>query len=69
MKTDIQGCSTCPVGQENYETFKSGRINMVQYDYRHTDGILFSTVALNITVARIRRDEWLKENYGIESND
>lgn len=34
-------------GQEQYELFKSGvtRKKLVQYDYRHTTGQLFSCVA------------------------
>ena len=30
-----------------------------QYDYRHTDGELFSTVAKTLDECRRRRDEWL----------
>lgn len=32
-----------------------------QYDYRHTDGELFSTVAPTLEECRTRRDEWLKK--------
>lgn len=63
MKSDINGCSTCPTGCENWEeyTYKSGRkiYNLVQYDYRHTDGELFSCVAPTLDDARARRDKWL----------
>ncbi len=61
MKTDIQGCSTCPIGGEQYEDYInfSGR-PMVQYDYRDTDGKLFSTVASSLESARSKRDLWLK---------
>lgn len=64
MKTDINGCSTCPTGREQYEhyTHRSGRkvYNLVQYDYRHTDGELFSCVAPSLEEARRRRDKWLE---------
>lgn len=32
----------------------------IQYDYRHTNGKLFSTVAKTLEICRQRRDEWLK---------
>lgn len=59
MKTDSKGCSTCPRGQEQHETFtlRSGR-TAVQYDYRDEHGELFSTVAPTLEEARARRDEW-----------
>ena len=64
MKTDINGCSTCPVGKENYEEFTMtiGRkvYEKVQYDYRHTDGELFSCVANSLEEARERKNKWLK---------
>lgn len=65
MKTDINGCSTCAAGRENYEFYtyysRSLRKNLerVQYDYRHTDGELFSCVAGSLEDARARRDTWL----------
>lgn len=64
MKSDVNGCSTCAAGSENYEhyTQRVGRkiYNLVQYDYRHTDGELFSCVAPNLEEARRRRDKWLE---------
>ena len=66
MKGDINGCSTCPAGKEQYEwyTYRSGRKvrKMVQYDYRHTDGELFSCVAPSLEDARKRRDAWLEKH-------
>ena len=63
MKTDVNGCSTCPVGCENYEyynyRYQRKNVRMVQYDYRHTDGELFSCVARSLDEARERRDTWL----------
>ena len=63
MKTDINGCSTCQAGREQYESYtqKLGRkvYHLVQYDYRHTDGCLFSCIAPDLQTARTRRDEWI----------
>lgn len=61
MKSDIQGCSTCPKGCENYETFTWRRKTYYQYDYRHTDGELFSCCAPTLKQCRERRDEWLNK--------
>lgn len=55
-------------GQEQHETYRlSSRMSRrlagqtrVQYDYRHTDGKLFSCVAPDLDAARKRRDAWLK---------
>ncbi|MEW5952598.1 MAG: DUF3873 family protein [Bacillota bacterium] len=52
-------------GQEQHETFKHGRRKYVQYDYRHTNGELFSCVKPNLEACRQARDAWLK---GIPSN-
>lgn len=62
MKLDINGCSTCQNGQENYEEFTQNRKTYIQYDYRHTNGKLFSCVAKSLDAARIKRDAWM-ENY------
>ncbi len=63
MKNDVQGCSTCATGTENYETFTTrlGRkvVKRIQYDYRHPDGELFSCVASTLEACRSKRDEWL----------
>lgn len=74
MKTDINGCSTCPIGSEQYEHYhsalnciKRGTKNncncikgtKVQYDYRHTNGKLFSTIANTLEICRKKRDKWL----------
>lgn len=64
MKSDINGCSTCQAGREQYEhyTQRLGRkvYNLVQYDYRHINGELFSCVAPSLEEARARRDRWMK---------
>lgn len=52
-------------GQEQYETFtrrvggKSKKY--IQYDYRHTDGELFSTIKPTLDACRTARDEWLSK--------
>lgn len=67
MKTNSinsNGCSVCEQGQENYTTFRPAhrpRQTYYQYDYRHTDGELFSTVAVSLEECRERRDEWLNK--------
>ena len=60
----INGVSTCQsAGTENYEKFQTGidrrKRTLVQYDYRHTDGELFFTVAKSLEQCRKERDEWL----------
>ena len=73
MKTDNNGCSTCPVGEEQYEYFEVGgypgglKSTRVQYDYRDTDGELFSCVATCIEAARAKRHLWAIEKL-IKSN-
>lgn len=63
MKIDINGCSTTDTGSEHYETFRTkvnGRYqSFVQYDYRHTNGGLFSCVKPTLTQCREARDKHL----------
>ena len=63
MKTDVKGCSTCPIGKESYETFYSSstKSNFVQYDFRDIDGELFSTIALDLDFARKMKNIWLQK--------
>lgn len=67
MKTNSinqNGCSVCEQGKENYTIFIAGAFRgteYYQYDYRHTDGELFSTVAKSLKECRSRRDEWLQK--------
>ena len=60
---DNNGCSICAAGSENYETFSTRigrkRVKRVQYDYRHTDGELFSCIGGTLEDCRQRRDKWL----------
>ena len=53
---------TLAKGQEQFERYQSTVVNrrMVQYDYRHTDGDLFSCVAHTLLQARRKRDRWLE---------
>ena len=63
MKSDVNGCSTCPNGEERYEFWTSnvdGKTR-VQYDFRTTKGRLFSCVAPTLEAAREKRDKWLKK--------
>ena len=55
-------------GEEKFVKFRScfrscafrGR-TFYQYDYRHTDGELFSTVAKTLAECRRRRNEWIEK--------
>ena len=57
--------TTTTPGSEQYEVFYTGyrtrRKKHYQYDYRHTDGELFSCVAGTLKECRQRRDEWLNK--------
>ena len=61
-KMTINGVSTCQsAGTENYEKFQTGigrrKRTLVQYDYRHTDGELFSCVKPTLDECRAARNE------------
>jgi hypothetical protein len=62
MKSDINGISQCPKGQERYEEYYSEitQKNLVQYDYRTPKGILFSCVKSSVELCRQARDRWLE---------
>lgn len=57
--------TTNAAGTENFETFYSAfgrkRRRMVQYDYRHINGELFSCVRPTLEEARNARNIWLKK--------
>ena len=62
----INGVSTCTqAGTEKYEKSQTGigrrKRTLMQYDYRHTDGELFSCVKPTLDECRAARDKWLKE--------
>lgn len=66
MSLNPQAIATC---QEQYEFFEVEHLarrgkdaTRVQYDYRHTDGKLFSCVAKTLEDARAKRDQWLAKN-------
>lgn len=65
---DERGCSVCAAGSENFEFFTTrlGRkvYHRMQYDYRHTDGELFSCIGNDLESCRKRRDEWLSKKKG-----
>ena len=61
MKQDINGCSTCQAGDEQYESFEYRGKTLYQYDYRTPEGQLFSCIATSINEARLRRDNWLSQ--------
>lgn len=63
------GVSTCTeAGTEKYEKFQIGmgrrRRTLIQYDYRHTDGELFSCVKPTLDECRAERDKWLTAKIG-----
>jgi hypothetical protein len=65
-KLTANGVSTTTTpGTEQYEVFYTGyhtrRKKHYQYDYRHTDGELYSCVADTFKECRQRRDEWLNK--------
>ncbi len=60
MKDDKNGTSTCKAGEEKYEVYKSASgKKLVQYDYRHTNGMLFSCVGWTLVECRKARKNWL----------
>ena len=54
-------------GEEKYTTFHPAHnsdTRFYQYDYRHRDGELFTTVAPTLEECREQRDKWLQaKNY------
>lgn len=61
-KMSVNGVSVCATGQENYEHFEARRGKwFYQYDYRHTDGELFSVVLPTLDKCREQRDEWVAD--------
>ena len=43
-------------------TLRRRKVKRVQYDYRHTNGELFATVAPTLKECRERRGAWLIKN-------
>jgi len=56
--------STLNNGHEQHESFMFASIRkrkfFVQYDYRHTDGTLFSCVKPTLELCKVARDNWLE---------
>ena len=63
MMTKNGVTTTTALGQEQYEAFtrKAGRIKKkyYQYDYRHTNGQLFSCIKPTLEACKVSRDQWL----------
>ena len=58
------GCSVCEKGEEKYIKCVLGAFlgkTYYQYDYRHTDGELFSTLQETLELCRDKRDKWLSD--------
>lgn len=61
-KMSVNSVSVCATGQENYKHFEARRGKwFYQYDYRHTDGELFSVVLPTLDKCREQRDEWVAD--------
>ena len=64
IRLTVNGVSTTITPDtKQYERFGTPRVSILfyQYDYRATDGTLFSTVAKTLKECRQRRDEWLNK--------
>jgi len=46
-------------GSEQFEDIKLSGKNFVHYDYRHTNGVLFSVVKPTLEICRQERDKWI----------
>lgn len=59
------GISTCTaLGSEKFEKFTAANgKKYIQYDYRDTDGGLFSTVKPTLQQCREERDKWLNTKH------
>jgi hypothetical protein len=61
------GCSVCEKGHEKYVKCVLGAFLgkiYYQYDYRHKDGELFSTLQETLEQCRAKRDKWVQaKNY------
>jgi len=64
MHINIKGCSTCKPGEEKYENFYSeiSKKDLIQYDYRTSDGKLFSCIGISLERCRDKKDKWVKFN-------
>ena len=55
-----------PLGEERYKKYRSKvtKRHLIQYDYRHIDGELFSTVRRTLEECRLEKDVWLEKKGG-----
>jgi hypothetical protein len=67
MKTDVKGCSTTEAGTEHYESFEYRHKKFIQYDYRHTDGRLFSCIGNTLKQCRETKNLWLSQQTPINN--
>ena len=62
MAMTVNGVSTTTeLGTEQYEETEICGRRCVQYDYRHTNGRLFSCVKRTLEMCRVARDEWISK--------
>ena len=63
---DNRGCSTCKAaGTEHWERYTAcNKKRYYQYDYRHTNGELFTCVTPTLEECRVKRDNWLNMQEG-----
>lgn len=64
-KMTMNGVTTTQApGQEQYQNFSrkvgSKTKKFIQYDYRHTDGELYSCIKPTLDACRSARDKWLE---------
>lgn len=61
---NVNGCSVCQPGSENYCTYttrlRGKKVKMYQYDYKTDSGELFTCCAPTLEKCREKRDAWLK---------
>ena len=63
---DNNGCTMCRTArEERYERFMMGGRIRYQYDYRASNGVLFSCVRPTLEACRTAKDAWL-QNKGLE---
>lgn len=62
---NVNGCSVCQPGKENYTTYttkvRGKQVEHVQYDYCTEAGELFSCIGSSLDSCRAKRDLWLKK--------
>lgn len=63
------GVSLCTGSTERFEPFSTRKGEFLQYDYRHSDGELFSCVKPSIQECRDQRDKWLVKKPIIAENE